>query len=201
MYHWLTFVCGRAINNIALVLTPRQFCFWTKLMSFLQRCSFAAMVNFTKGNYRPCIDIEWVLSSLICLLTLVLVSIGTVNKLHPLTIHSIFKQLASPFSKRCCKTLVPQSYILGKHQQVTNIFQNTAFQKQVTKGQFIIHKNQVNMEVLMKHQDQTIKYHCLQLVYVAQLKSLELYLLQVPSATQVMYYQFLLNDCYEISAF
>ena len=29
-------VCSGAINNIALVLTPRQFIFWTKLISFLQ---------------------------------------------------------------------------------------------------------------------------------------------------------------------
>ena len=36
------FVCGHAINNIALILTPRQLSFWTKLMSFLQGCSFAA---------------------------------------------------------------------------------------------------------------------------------------------------------------
>ena len=37
MYHWLMFVCGGAINNIALVLTPQQFSFWRKkVISFLQ---------------------------------------------------------------------------------------------------------------------------------------------------------------------
>ena len=38
------------------------------------------MVNFTTGNYRPCIDIEWVLSSLICF-TNTCTSVGTVNKI------------------------------------------------------------------------------------------------------------------------
>ena len=69
------------------------------------------MVNFTTGNYRPCIDIECVLSSLICF-TITCTSVGTVNKIAASSYTFYFQVFGKSFLFRnvVAKALVPLSY-------------------------------------------------------------------------------------------
>ena len=89
------------------------------------------------GNYRPCIDIEWVLSSLICF-TNTCTSVDTVNKIAASSYTFFPKHLASPFFFEMLLQSIISLELLGKHQQLTKYLQNNAVQKQVMKGQFII---------------------------------------------------------------